>query len=233
MRKLLPLLALAAIACGGSSDSKKVPKVALFIDPVYVNYEPSSYDAEASNMEAGLAAMDGVTTETCTVDDIETVIAGKNVFVLPEQESRPIAPDIDADGLALIYDFVHNKGGEFIMSRPSTAALEIVNDAFGYSLVSVASPTGTMALTAAADGTPFEGGAASLPDLSATDLVAAESLPAGAKVIYADDNGDAAVVVIKNGSGNIILLGWDWFDAMPVGEEDGGWLAVFEAAVNY
>jgi hypothetical protein len=40
-------------------------------------------------------------------------------------------------------------------------------------------------------------------------------------------------VVIPNGSGNVILLGWDWYDAAPVGAEDGGWNAVFEAAVRY
>ncbi len=237
MRKLFSVLALAAIACGGSSsDSKKVPSVALFIDTDYVDYSVGDDGSEASNMEAALAEMDGVTTTTCTVADLETVIAGKNVFVLPEQAVAPIAPDIDADGRALIYDFVHDRGGDLIMAYPDDGALELINDTFSYSLLSIddgGDPTGVISMTSAAADTEFEGGAATLENLSATTVVDATTLPAGAKVMYADENGDAAVVVIPNGSGNIILLGWDWFEAMPVGTADGGWVDVFEAAVNY
>jgi hypothetical protein len=237
MRKLLMFLALAAVACGGSSSSsKKVPKVALFIDTAYVDYSVGDTGSEASNMEGALAAMSGVTTTTCTTSDIETVVSGKNVFVLPEQEVAEIAPDIDASGRALIYDFVHNKGGELIMAYPDDGALALINDTFSYSLANVdvdADPTGTISITTAATGTSFAGGAATLDSNDATTVVAASSLPGGAKVIYADENGDAAVAVIHNGSGNIILLGWDWYDAMPVGSQDGGWVGVFEAAVHY
>ncbi len=243
MRKLSLLLALALAACGGSSSSTKSPKVALFIDPEYVDYgdveEPEG--SEASNMEAALAAMAGVTVETCTASDIETVLVGKNVFVLPEQENGPVAPDLGEGGRDRIYDFVHNKGGELIMASPRDAALGAINDTFAYSLASVdsgepavrAAVADAISITPAATGTVFDGGAATLPRLSATTLVDLATLPAGAKVIYADAAGHAAVVVIPNGSGNIILLGWDWYDAVPVGVEDGGWNTVFEAAVNY
>jgi hypothetical protein len=42
--------------------------------------------------------------------------------------------------------------------------------------------------------------------------------------------GDAAVLVIPQGAGFIIYMGWDWFNAAPFGSEDGGWVEVLARA---
>jgi hypothetical protein len=34
------------------------------------------------------------------------------------------------------------------------------------------------------------------------------------------------VFVIPEGSGRIGVLGWDWYDAQPVGSADNGWVSV-------
>jgi len=38
---------------------------------------------------------------------------------------------------------------------------------------------------------------------------------------------NAAVAVIPYGTGHIVVLGWDWFDAVPLGTLNGGWVDVF------
>src|SRR5207248_269999 len=106
-------------------------------------------------------------------------------------------------------------------------------------LTSAGGAVGTISKTAAAAGTPFAGGPATLPiNLNAVDTVLTSSLPSSqtlpitSTVIYQDSNGNAAVTLIKYGDGFIVILGWDWFDAQPVGTQDGGWLAVLNTAGN-
>jgi hypothetical protein len=88
-------------------------------------------------------------------------------------------------------------------------------------------------------GTPFANGPATLPiNLNAVDTVLPGSLPSSqtqpvaSKVIYQDEAGNAVVAQIGYGNGNILILGWDWFDATPVGSQDGGWLALLDIAGN-
>jgi hypothetical protein len=40
------------------------------------------------------------------------------------------------------------------------------------------------------------------------------------------------VTMIPYGSGKIHVLGWDWFDAAPIGAEDGGWLHLLESILQ-
>ena len=56
-------------------------------------------------------------------------------------------------------------------------------------------------------------------------------LPAGALDIY-DYAGASAVSLIPLGSGTIVFLGFDWYNAAPIGTQDGGWLNVLARAVT-
>jgi hypothetical protein len=106
---------------------------------------------------------------------------------------------------------------------------------FLYNLTSAGPAVGTISKTAEAATTPFASGPATLPlNLNAVDTVLAASLPGPptSKVIYADSNGNAVVALITYGVGSIVILGWDWFNAVPVGTQDGGWLEVFNTAAN-
>ena len=42
----------------------------------------------------------------------------------------------------------------------------------------------------------------------------------------------SVVTMIPYGSGKIYVLGWDWFDASPLGGEDGGWLSLLESILQ-
>ena len=51
----------------------------------------------------------------------------------------------------------------------------------------------------------------------ATMTVDQTTLPVGSKLIYRAAAGDPTVGVIPSGSGQIIIMGWDWFNAKPKG----------------
>jgi hypothetical protein len=132
--------------------------------------------------------------------------------------------------------------------------LAVINKAFAAGL-NPTSPQALLKLTAvdvlppftldasAAAGTVFEGGPATLPQNQpcggggCTTGVLASSLPPGSKIIYKDANGTAVVALIPptgsvTGEGNIVIFGWDWFDAFPIGTADGGWQEVLDRAAS-
>jgi len=88
--------------------------------------------------------------------------------------------------------------------------------------------------TANAVNNPFDAGPATLPANNGTQTINISSLPANSKVMYANASETTAmVVVVPYGQGQVVFLGWDWFNAAPVGIADGGWLSVLDAAVSY
>jgi hypothetical protein len=50
--------------------------------------------------------------------------------------------------------------------------------------------------------------------------------------MYADASGNAVVAVIPYGSGHVVVLGWDFYAAWPLGTTDGGWVNVFYASLQ-
>lgn len=71
-----------------------------------------------------------------------------------------------------------------------------------------------------------------LANNSDTDVVAKESLPRHAKMVYEDQDGHSMVSVIPVGRGRVILMGWDWFDAQPEGKYDGGWVSLLASLLG-
>lgn len=241
MRKLSLLVALAAAACSSSSSSNDGKKVAIFVDDYYVDYssdrfdpeDPSPEGSEAYNMKKALEAMGGLNVNKTRTTDFDADVAWAEVLIIPEQEEATIADDIPSDSQDAVYALVHDNGGTLILAAPDDGALALINLIFGYSLASGDSASPDILMTPAATGSTFATGATTLSILSATTVVASASLPMGASIVYDDDNGNGAVVVIPEGLGNIIILGWDFYNAMPVGSQDGGWLGVLAASVNY
>jgi hypothetical protein len=207
------------------------PKVALFANTTYVDYIPTNSDAEASNMEDGLTDMGlSVTPFTgITADEIAAAVTGKDVVVIPELEKGDVTPDLDAAAQAALSDYVF-AGGTMVVNSPS-GALNLLNTVFGLTLTSAGSAT-TNLVAAAAAGTTFQGGPASLTGFSATTTLTIASLPTGSRALYTDGGANASVVAMPFGAGHIVVLGWDWFNAAPTGATDGGWLAVLNAAVR-
>ncbi|OUR65042.1 hypothetical protein A9Q79_03645, partial [Methylophaga sp. 42_25_T18] len=114
--------------------------------------------------------------------------------------------------------------------RSSDDDENLLNDIFGFSITS-GDDADSYAQTGDVAGTAFASGPASLSDANGTYTWSVSSLPVGATVMYSAGDA-AAVVVIPVGSGQITFLAYDWFDAAPVGSQDGGWLEILDIAVT-
>ena len=217
---------LSAIGTAHAAD------VALFANTAYVGYSPGASGDEASNVEATLISQGHtVTTFTgITATDFNNAVAGQDVLAIPELENGDLNTDLDAAARTAIADFV-NSGGVFIGFYPEPDSLSLVNDIFGFSLSAGANDNPYALNAAGAAGTPFEGGPASIPYNNATTDISGGSLPPSTNIIY-NSGTNVAVFMAPYGSGWVIFLGWDWFNAAPGGPNDEGWLDVLDSAVN-
>jgi hypothetical protein len=144
---------------------------------------------------------------------------------------------MDTAARAIVQQFVGNGGGMIVAGTN----IGLYNGAFldgifGFSIGNevLMGYAGTTAypLDPAAAGTQFAGGPATLPLNDATSALPIASLPAGSKVIYDGSAGTATVALLPFGAGKIVYMGWDWFDAIPIGTLDGGWVPVLNEAMQ-
>jgi Ca2+-binding RTX toxin-like protein len=204
--------------------------VAVYDDPAFVDTAGGT-GAESDNVQASLASF-GHTVKTFAGTSgpaFSGGLAGASLLVIPELENGNLAPALDQGALHTIRSYVATGGGLIVFDLSGGNTRDFLNTVFGYSLTAGAG-VGPYARTGEVAGTAFAGGPASLPANGATEPFDSASLPSGAAVMYANGT-DAAVTAFTVGSGEIVHLGWDWFNAAPVGTQDGGWLSVLNRAV--
>jgi subtilisin-like proprotein convertase family protein len=216
--------------------SKPTPTsgVALFANTAYVDYNPGNFWSEASNLEATLRAQGHTVTPFIgiTASEIAATVSGKAVLAMPELENSDLNAAIDDAARAAIANFV-NGGGTYLAFDLTNYELGLLNAVFGFSMTTINDVPPLSRNAAGTVGTPYENcGPPTLTSLSDTYAVDTTSLPAGAKVIYEDTNNNAVVTLIPVGSGNIVILGWDWYDARPTGSQEGGWWPVLYKAAR-
>ena len=240
----LALVSLTACGGGGGGGGGAAPPpppppaptgVALFANTTYVDYLLGQLGAEATHMEAALRSQGHTVTPFTgiTAAEITAALADKKVFVLPDLEKSALDAALTAAARTAISDFV-NAGGILIsVFGAGSSNLDVLNLSFGYALV----PGSFNALytrdAAAAVGTAFANcGPTTLGTPLLTRSVTTASLPAGAKAIYTGAAGSAVVGIIPQGSGSVVILGWDFFNAKPIGTQDGGWWHVLYRAAR-
>jgi len=258
----LLVASLAGIACDESSSSDDGTDVALFVNTDYVDYEeeepppaaPAALAAdeatyEASNVEAALESFGAnVTTfEDTDSESISDVLAANQALVLPEPENGAYSDAFDGNAMGEIRDFVRIGGRLVIFMARRDYTLGFLNDTFGWSIEEGTAlpgdePDGSFlpaALTAYAhneidsEGTPFETGTDTLLPFHLTLAVSISTLPIRSLSMY-DDEGDAsAVAALPYGNGWVVILGWDWYDAAPLGSKDSGWNPALHDAIRF
>lgn len=229
-------LALLVPGCGDNDRTTNVtvtdlskPPVLLFAAQSVVNFVPGNANAEGSNL---VRTFESLGRRVGLLYDLDPAsfalrIQGRSILAIPDQALATFDTALTGapGSRGVVVEFVQG-GGIFMVFRPDTG-LDCINNTFFFSLAS-----GGLSLPIALEpgfaGTIFDGAPATLPNNNAVSTVDDATLPAGSIVVYADANGDAAVVLIPFGQGWIALFGWDWFDAAPVGSQDGGWLDVLD-----
>jgi uncharacterized repeat protein (TIGR01451 family) len=200
--------------------------VAVFDNGLYVDTGGGN-GAESDNLQATVQNLGFPVT---TVSDLVAAASTNSRIILPEQENRPLILDLLPSQRTVVSNYVLGGGKLIIFGTSTGAGGSLINGLFGSSVAEVSSGGGTHVRSLAADGTEFADDAPSIPDNNATMVLSRTGLPGNALAIYTNFAG-SAVVLIPYGSGFVIYMGWDWYDAAPVGSQNGGWSGVLESAL--
>lgn len=218
----------------------KNDKIFILINDTYVDYlaEGSESGNEPNNIMAYLDA-NAIAYETF-IDISESgwddifVLGKAGYVIIPELEINDILPDLTSGAKNKINNFV-SSGGKLLMFAPDNGdVVPFLNDIFSFSIISggeggISEP---ISLTVAGSAL-FPSESATIPSLSDTSFLDTSTLPAESVTIYEGSGPNQSVVtMIPYGSGKIYVLGWDWYDAAPIGAEDGGWLNLLESILQ-
>jgi Ca2+-binding RTX toxin-like protein len=230
-RRLLAALVAAAAAFLITPALASAATVAVFDDPAYVD-SANDAGAESDNIQASITAK-GHTVRAftgITANNFSFALAGAKVLVIPDQENNDLAPDLSGDAVHIIRSYVASGGGLILSDNTQFAAASLLDRVFGIVVTQGANP-GTTTKQAAAAGTNFASGPGTLTQNNGTDFLT--GLPAGAASIYAN-GANSSVVAFTFGNGEIVFLGWDWFNSDPpnAGLQNGGWQNVLGRALT-
>jgi len=198
--------------------------VVLFYHPQVVDTSNPAPDGEAVNLRSNLEALGHNVIPLANFESSPFLQPGL-IVALPEAELGNPPASLGT----LLSLFVHN-GGTVVVSDGG-GWLPLLNSAFSWNLF-LASPFSHGLITDEVSGTPFEGGPDILPLNGASVVLANDSLPSGSRRIY-DAGGTSLVAELPYGAGRVIWLGWDWYDGVPRGGQDGGWSGVLAAALEW
>jgi hypothetical protein len=209
--------------------------VALFADPVYVDYLPGNSGFTASNLESSLTSQgySVLPFNGITATDFQTAIAGKAALAIP-WENLTLDAVLDPAGRNAIEQYVAS-GGLLIVIDDSYRAPQLLNSVFGFSLGTSAAAVGILTLNSQiAPNSPFASGPTPLFNNNPLWSVNAVNLPPNTTPVYSGPGGMTVVFLTSHGSGHILYLGWTWWDAYPTDPigQDGGWLEVLDRAMN-
>jgi hypothetical protein len=224
-------LALVVGACGDDSSGPNPSDVEAGM-LVAGSFEIDDFESEASNLFTSLQHV-GYSLDTTSATDsthIAALIAGKDIVFFPD-----VTPSFDAGTLAILKAFVD--GGGTIVLVAGYNHVSWVNTAFGWSLgtdedLDFRAP---MPKTDDAGDTPYGGGPSSIPGNNGGSVLDASTLPDSAIIAYEGENGsnDGSVVVLPSGTGRLVYFAWDWYDATPVGLQDGGWNKLLKLSAGF
>jgi hypothetical protein len=207
-------------------------RVGMLTNANYFDYRNGNDASEVYNLIKGIQSFGNVVSLHSNIDNDAMLQAstGAMAFIIPEMETGALTPALTTAARGTIYDYVYN-GGKLICFHAIDEMCDFLNSVFGWSLTS-AGLVWSVNIGDDAAGTGFAGAPASLAANDSTKAWSADSLPVGMKKIYVDSNADAVVIMQQVGTGYVIAMGWDWFEAVPVGANDGGWMDVLNKAIN-
>lgn len=227
---------LAGVASELQSDTSFVnyfsqnPNVSLlFINPDYIDYNEGSAGSEGWTIRQGLDSfgIDYLTFTAIDVEGLSDVLAQGNKLLIPENEEGEVPWSEEAQ--SAIANWV--AAGNTLIVFYINIWLDTFNSMFNFNIEQGEGGGSTFDKTEEAASTVFSGGAASINALSATDKLLISTLPSGSISAYNNET-ESAVTILPYGEGQIIVFGWDWFEAMPFGGEGGDWVELLQSAVQ-
>lgn len=203
-------------------------QVYILTKPLLVDYTETVIGEgyEANNL---IALMDqnsiSYTKLSDTTESLFNSLNPSDILIFPEMEIGDPVAFIAAESKTAINNFVSN-GGTFVVFIDLNTYMEgFLNDVFEFSIDQLAGEGVGTPITITAEGTTlFPNASSTLTNNNATLAFNATTCPESSVIVYEGSNPNEAVVtMIPYVDGKIYVLGWDWYDAQPIGAEDGGW----------
>jgi hypothetical protein len=224
-----PDIQLRAVTTAGSgvASSSKSPapqvQVSVFNQPG-LNGGPGC-DGENDNLIAIVNNVSGYAVDGSITDFVDRAgeptlasqLASSEFFFMTDMENAdPANASFLPDSAKTAINSWTSNGGVMVMTGTSGAKdVLFLNSIYGWNLQNAAGGTATE-LTANTAGTPFSNATngVSLSPHSATDSIGGGTVP-NFTPMWVTAAGNAAVAVIKFGSGYVIYMGWDFFNSGP------------------
>jgi hypothetical protein len=215
--------------------------VSFFANSLLTGFRPGDATAEGSNMIAAVQSLGYDVSQFSTMDDATWAQAAQsNVIVIPQLSHDLFAAMSPAQRQSVV-DLV-GRGGTLVTVAQN---VDFVNQLFGLALVTETELSSNLSVDAR--GTSFEAGPLSLPANVGSLGIVPISVPLHNLGIYLGftvpnpTSTDFAIHVAvlrpvtfaSQSKGQIIVLGWNWFDGRPVGSQDGGWNDVLNRAIRF
>ncbi|HKY64357.1 MAG TPA: DUF11 domain-containing protein [bacterium] len=231
LKKLKAGFGLTVLLLALNNGVAGATNVAILYDPAFVPTGGASGD-EGSNLLASAESFGHTLLQILeiTPEAFSAGLAGQQVLLIPDTEVADISAALSDEALQVIADFVE-AGGRLVVTNADNSGEDLLwlNAAFGFSMTGASLNNETSEKQAIAAETIFANAPATVLYGDATAGIDPASRPAEAQIIFLEPTLDlATVVLIPVGEGEIIYLGYDWFESDPpnAGEQDGGWQAV-------
>lgn len=206
--------------------------IKILINSNYVDYVENPEGDSSHEANNIIAYMDLIETpyETFTGINASSFSSGSKILI-PELEENDLLPDMTNDAKFALESLISN-GGTLVMFEPDSGDLiDFLNDIFGFSLSSN-SATEPISLTVGGSSL-FNDLSDNIPANNGISSLDATTLPEGSITVYeGSGTNESVVTMIPYNSGKIYVMGWDWYDAIPIGSQDDGWLAILRAILE-
>ena len=211
--------------------------VGLFYDDNYVEIEDGNLFAEASNLKSSLEYLghnvvifnDFSNLDPSTID----------LIIIPELERKSLLQGSGSFQVPALKSYIHNGGGVLIMGVVASSS---INNDNGINLMNELCDSKLEGGEAVLEGTCSKsinllpGMFDKAPDIIANNnavVYLEKGFSEGVKIIYHNtaNPGSVAVAQIPAKKGSVIYFGWGWWNAFPIGSQDGGWLDLLEETI--
>jgi hypothetical protein len=200
---------------------------------ILMNGNYTDLEEEAPNLVAAIASFGNSYSTFENISESTFASLSGGILVIPELDNADttLENDLTSGAKNAIATFV-NDGGTLITFEPDSDNLySLLNSIFGFSLDTggISEPVNLTAEGLALFPTAPSG----IPDNDGTDSLDTSTLPPSSVTIYEGDGANQSVVtMMPYGDGKIYVMGWDWYDGSPLGEQDGGWLEILDLIIS-
>ena len=236
----ISVVSAAGVQAKQSVDVTLVP-VSFFANSFFADLRPGDATAAGSNLLAAVQSLGYDVSQFSTMDDATWARATQsNVIVVPQLSHDLFAAMSPAQRQSVV-DLV-GRGGTLVTVAQNVG---FVNQLFGLGLVTETEFASNLSVDAR--GTSFEAGPLSLPANVGSLGIVPISVPLHNLGIYlgftvpnpTPTDFAIHVAVLRpvtlalQAKGQIIVLGWNWFDGRPIGSQDGGWNEVLNRSIRF